>query len=126
MRRVIRTEGAPVPIGPYSQSVAIASQLFTSGQIGVDPATGKLVDGGVESQTRRTLENIKAIVEAAGGHLEDVVKVTIFLVDMQDFKAFNEVYAEYFPTPSPARTTVAVAALPAGARIEIDAVAAWD
>jgi 2-iminobutanoate/2-iminopropanoate deaminase len=125
MRRVIRTEQAPAPIGPYSQGVESASQLFTSGQVGVDPATGKLVDGGVEAQTRRTLENIKAIIEAAGGHLEDVVKVTIYLVDMQDFKAFNAVYAEYFPSQPPARSTVAVAALPAGARVEIEAVAAW-
>jgi 2-iminobutanoate/2-iminopropanoate deaminase len=123
MRSVIRTEKAPAPIGPYSQGIESGSLVFTSGQVGVDPATGKLVEGGVEAETRRTLENLRAILAAAGSRLEDVVKVTIFLADLQEFKAFNAVYAEYFPAQPPARTTVGVAALPASARVEIDAIA---
>ncbi len=123
MRRAIRTERAPVPVGPYSQAVEIAPWLFTAGQIGADPGTGKLVEGGIEAQSRRALENLRAVIEAAGAHLEDVVKTTVYLVDMQEFAAFNAVYAEYFAARPPARTTVAAASLPAGARIEIDAIA---
>jgi len=125
MRREIKTEKAPVPVGPYSQGVEVGSVLFTAGQIGLDPATGKLVEGGIEAETRRTLENLRAILEAAGRRMEDVVKTTLYLADLQDFKACNAVYADFFPARPPARSTVQVAALPAGARIEIEAIASW-
>lgn len=125
MQRVIQTAEAPMPIGPYSQGVVVPPLLYTAGQLGLDPATGKLVAGGIEAEARQALANLKAIVEAAGGRLEDVVKTTVFLTDIGEFKAFNAVYAEFFPHRPPARSTVAVAALPAGARIEIEAVASW-
>src|SRR5262245_16618514 len=125
MRRVIQTAQAPTPIGPYSQGVVNPPLLFTAGQVGIDPSTGKVVEGGIEAETRQALRNLKAIVEAAGGSMEDVVKTTVFLTDMREFVAFNAVYSEFFPRRAPARTTVAVAALPAGARVEIDAVASW-
>jgi 2-iminobutanoate/2-iminopropanoate deaminase len=125
MHRVIQTAQAPTPIGPYSQGVLRAPLLFTAGQIGLDPVTRKLVEGGVESQARQALVNLRAIIEAAGGRLEDVIKTTVFLADMGDFEAFNRVYGEFFPHRPPARSTVAVAALPAGARVEIEAIAAW-
>ncbi|HZM15327.1 MAG TPA: RidA family protein [Candidatus Krumholzibacteria bacterium] len=122
MRRVIQTPQAPAAIGPYSQGVAVGSFLHTAGQIGLDPATGKLVGGGIETETRRALQNLRAIVEAAGARLEDVVKTTVFLTTMDDFAAMNRVYAEFFPEQPPARSTVAVLALPAGARVEIEAL----
>ena len=122
MRRVIQTTQAPAAIGPYSQGVVVGSLLHTAGQIGLDPATGKLVSGGVEMETRRALQNLRAIVEAAGARLEDVVKTTVFLTTMDDFAAMNRVYAEFFPEQPPARSTVAVLALPAGARVEIEAL----
>ncbi len=122
MRRVIQTPQAPAAIGPYSQGVAAGSFLHTAGQIGLDPATGKLVGGGIETETRRALQNLRAIVEAAGARLEDVVKTTVFLTTMDDFAAMNRVYAEFFPEQPPARSTVAVLALPAGARVEIEAL----
>src|SRR5262245_39284636 len=122
MRRVIQTPQAPAAIGPYSQGVVVGSFLHTAGQIGLDPATGKLVGGGVEMETRRALQNLRAIVEAAGARLEDVVKTTVFLTTMDDFAAMNRVYAEFFPEQPPARSTVAVLALPAGARVEIEAL----
>ena len=125
MQRAIQTAQAPAAIGPYSQAMLVPPYLFTAGQIGLDPETGKLVEGGVIPEARQALANLKAIIEAAGGRLEDVVKTTLYLADIQDFKAVNQVYSEFFPQRPPARSTVAVAALPAGARIEIDAVAAW-
>ena len=125
MRRVIQTAQAPTPIGPYSQGVVISPLLFTAGQVGIDPATSTLVSGGVEAEARQALTNLKGIVEAAGGRMEDIVKTSVFLVDMADFKPFNAVYAEFFPHRPPARTTVAVGGLPAGARVEIEAVASW-
>jgi 2-iminobutanoate/2-iminopropanoate deaminase len=119
----VSTPGAPRAIGPYSQGIIAGGFLFTAGQVGFDPATGELVDGGIAEQTRRVLENIRAILQAAGLGLSSVVKTTVFLVDMTDFAAMNEVYAAAFADHRPARSTVAVAALPRGARVEIEAVA---
>ncbi|MGH2703553.1 MAG: RidA family protein [Actinomycetota bacterium] len=120
----IETEGAPQAIGPYSQAIRAADLVFCSGQIGLDPHTGDLADASIAGQTRRVLENLGAVLGAAGLGLGDVVKTTVYLVRMDDFAAMNEVYAEFFGTPPPARATVAVAALPRGALVEIDALAA--
>jgi 2-iminobutanoate/2-iminopropanoate deaminase len=120
----VATSGAPRAIGPYSQALRAGGFLFTAGQVGFDPATGELVDGGIAEQTRQVLQNIRAILEAGNSNLAQVVKTTVFLVDMADFAAMNEVYAEVFGAHRPARSTVAVAALPRGARVEIEAVAA--
>ena len=119
----IRSRRAPTPIGPYSQAVAAGNLLFCSGQVGIDPATGKLVEGDSAMQTARALENLAAVLAVAGLSLRDIVKTTLFLVDMADFAAVNAVYRERFRGAAPARSTVAVAALPLGARIEIEAVA---
>lgn len=121
--RVVSTEGAPTAIGPYVQARVEGEAVYCSGQIGLDPATGTLVEGGIVAETNRVLGNLSAVLRAAGGGLSDVVKTTVFLVDMGDFAAMNEVYAEHFSPPHPARSTVAVAALPRGARVEIEAVA---
>ena len=120
----VSTNGAPRAIGPYSQALRAGGFLFTAGQVGFDPATGELVDGGSAEQTRQVLATNRAILEAGGSGLGQVVKTTVFLVDMADFAAMNEVYAEAFGAHRPARSTVAVAALPRGARVEIEAVAA--
>jgi 2-iminobutanoate/2-iminopropanoate deaminase len=120
----VATSGAPRAIGPYSQALRAGGFLFTAGQVGFDPTTGELVDGGIAEQTRQVLQNIRAILEAGGSGLAQVVKTTVFRVDMADFGAMNEVYAEAFGAHRPARSTVAVAALPRGARVEIEAVAA--
>jgi 2-iminobutanoate/2-iminopropanoate deaminase len=120
----VATSGAPRAIGPYSQALRAGGFLFTAGQVGFDPATGELVDGGIAEQTRQVLQNLRAILEAGGSGLVQVVKTTVFLVDMADFAAMNEVYADAFGPHRPARSTVAVAALPRGARVEIEAVAA--
>ena len=117
------TPRAPRAIGPYSQATRANGLLFTAGQVGFDPATGELVDGGIAEQTERVLENVRAILEAEGLDLASVVKTTVFLVDMADFAAMNTVYALAFGEHRPARSTVAVAALPRGARVEIEAVA---
>lgn len=123
--REIVAAGAPKPVGPYSQAVALADLVFCAGQIPLDPATGRLVEGPIDVQTTRVLENLKAVVEAAGSSLARVVKVTVFLADLDDFAAMNAVYARYFASdPKPARTTIQAARLPAGARVEIEAVAA--
>lgn len=122
-REVIRTEGAPVPVGPYSQAIATGDLVFTAGQVGLDPATGKLVGPGVEEQTERALLNLKAILEAAGTSLDNVVKTTVYLTDMSLFQAMGAVYSRFFTGQPPARTCVAVAALPLGAVVEIEAVA---
>jgi 2-iminobutanoate/2-iminopropanoate deaminase len=119
----VSTSGAPRAIGPYSQGIRAGGFLFTAGQVGFDPASGELVDGGIAEQTDRVLQNIRAILQAAGCELSNVVKTTVFLVDMADFTAMNEVYAAAFGDHRPARSTVAVAALPRGARVEIDAIA---
>ncbi len=122
MSNTISTENAPKAIGPYSQAVCTGSLVFTSGQIALDPGTGALATGGIVGQTRQVCSNIKAVLEAAGCTMEDVVKTTCFLSDMSDFAAFNEVYAEFF-TGSPARSCVAVKALPKGALVEVEAIA---
>ena len=119
----IFTSNAPKAIGPYSQAVRIDSLVFASGQAGLDPQTGELVSGGLEAETRQVLTNIKNVLEAANSSLEAVVKTTVFLIDMAEFPKMNAIYAEFFPTDPPARSTVGVAALPKGARVEIEAVA---
>ena len=122
--RNVWSDGAPAPVGPYSQAVVCDGWIFTSGQIPLDPASGRLVDGDVEAQTRRVLANLRAVLEAAGAGLDAVVRTTIYLTDLGDFKRVNATYAEHFPNePQPARTTVQVAALPMGARIELDCIA---
>ena len=124
MTERILTSEAPQPIGPYNQAVRSGSLLFCSGQIALDPATGKLIDGDVAAQTRRALLNLAAVLEAGGAGFGDVVKTTIFLVDMADFATVNGIYGERFGAGvAPARSTVAVAALPLGARVEIEALA---
>ena len=125
-KTAIATNDAPAAIGPYSQAVRVGDMLFTSGQIPIDPATGKLVSGDIASQTTRVLENLKAVLAAAGIDMIHVVKTTVFLKDMKDFAAMNEVYAKYFAPAGvvpPARSTVQVAALPKDALIEIECVA---
>lgn len=120
---VIATDAAPAAIGPYSQALVHGELVFTSGQIGMDPTSGELPDGGVEAQARVALANLGAVLEAAGSSFERVLKTTVYLVDMADFAAVNGVYAEVFGEARPARATVAVAGLPKGALFEIDAVA---
>lgn len=122
-RRAIRTDRAPAAIGPYSQAIVAGDVVYTAGQIALDPATGELVDGGVEEQTRRVVRNLAAVLEAAGAGLSDVVKTTIFVADMDDFARVNEVYGELLTEPYPARSTVEAARLPRDARVEIEAVA---
>jgi 2-iminobutanoate/2-iminopropanoate deaminase len=120
----VSTPGAPRAIGPYSQGITANGFLFTAGQVGFDPGSGELVDGGIAEQTLRVLQNLRAILRAGGTDLSAVVKTTVYLVDMADFALMNEVYAEIFGDHRPARSTVAVAALPRGARVEIEAIAA--
>lgn len=124
MSDTISTSGAPRAIGPYSQGIKAGGFLFTAGQVGFDPESGELVDGGIGEQTLRVLQNLRAILRAGGTDVAQVVKTTVFLVDMADFALMNEVYAEFFGDHRPARSTVAVAALPRGARVEIEAIAA--
>ena len=119
----VHSAHAPHPIGPYSQAVQSGNELYCSGQIPLDPHTGEIVAGDTAAQTERVLENLGAVLCAAGYHYADVVKTTIFLIDMNDFPAMNAVYEKYFGTTKPARSTVAVAALPRGARVEIDCIA---
>lgn len=122
VKEIIRTERAPKAIGPYSQAVRIGDLLFISGQIPLD-CSGKVVEGDIKTQTERVMENIKAIVEGAGGRMEDIVKTTVYLKDIEDFKDFNEVYGRFFPEDPPARATVEVSNLPKGVGIEIEAIA---
>jgi len=124
VRKVVTTKEAPMPVGPYSQAIVSGDKVFTAGQLGIDPATGKLVGEGVEEQTRQALRNLQAVLAAAGTSLENAVKVTVFLTDMGNFPIMNRVYAEFFPKEPPARTCVGVAALPMGAAVEIEVVAA--
>jgi 2-iminobutanoate/2-iminopropanoate deaminase len=122
-RTQIATASAPGAVGPYSQGNAIGNLVFTAGQIGLDPATGQFVSGDVQDQTRRALTSIQAILETAGASLSDVVKTTVFLSDMGNFKLMNEVYMQFFEEPYPARSAVAVKDLPLGALVEIEAIA---
>jgi 2-iminobutanoate/2-iminopropanoate deaminase len=122
-RQAVSTDAAPRAIGPYSQAIRAGGWLFVSGQVPLDPATGALVAGDITAQTHRVMQNVKAVLEAAGASLDAVVKTTIYLADLGDFKAVNEVYGGYFTSPAPARATVQVARLPLDARVEIDAVA---
>jgi len=122
-KRVIHTDRAPKAIGPYSQAIGCGELVFLSGQIGLDPQTGNLVPGGTVAEAEQVLRNLSAVLEAAGLSFRDVVRTTIYLVDLADFAVVNDIYARYVQPPFPARATVGVAALPRGARVEIDAVA---
>ncbi|RJP54019.1 MAG: RidA family protein [Anaerolineaceae bacterium] len=122
-KKVVQTDKAPKAIGPYSQAIGTDKMVFTAGQIALDPVTGELIAGGVEEQTRQVLNNLRNVLEAAGSSLEHVVKTTVFLQEMGDFPKMNAVYAEYFGENPPARSTVAVAALPKGGLVEIEAIA---
>jgi len=119
----VQTESAPAAIGPYSQAICANGFVYVSGQIPIDPQTGEFVDGGVREQTEQVLKNLSAVLKAAGSGLEQVVKTTVFLADMNEFAAMNEVYSKFFASQPPARATVAAAGLPRGARVEIEAVA---
>ena len=122
-RKIVHTDQAPAAVGPYSQAVRAGKLVYTAGQIPLDPATGQMVEGGIQEQTRQALQNLKAVLEEAGSSLKRVVKTTVFLQDMGDFKAMNEIYAQFFVEKPPARSAVEVAALPLGASVEIEAVA---
>ena len=126
MRQAVSTPSAPAAIGPYSQAVRAGSLLFLSGQIPIDPTSGNIVDGDVAAQTHRVLRNIDAILQAAGAGLDQVVRTTVYLADMNDFAAMNAVYGTYFTSPAPARATVQAARLPRDARVEIDAIASLE
>lgn len=123
MKQIIHTEKAPAAIGPYSQAVKHGNLLITSGQIPLDPASGQVVAGGIQEQTRQVLENLKAVLAAGGAGLENVIKTTCFLNDMKDFSAFNEVYQGYFSGNAPARSCVAVERLPKDVLVEVEAIA---
>lgn len=123
MRQAVTTSSAPKAIGPYSQAIRAGSLLFVSGQVPIDPETGNLVEGDITTQTRRVFDNIGAILKAAHGTFDQVVRTTVYLADMNDFAAMNEVYGTYFSAPAPARATVQVARLPKDARVEIDVIA---
>src|SRR5947209_354745 len=125
MKQAVSTPDAPRAIGPYSQAVRAGAMLFASGQIPTDPTTGAIIDGDVSAQTRRVFDNLAAVLKAANLSFKDVVKTTVFLADMNDFSAMNEVYGAYFSEPFPARATVQVARLPKDARVEIDLVAMY-
>ena len=122
-KEIIHTEHAPAAVGPYSQAVRVGQFVYTAGQIPLDPATGKMVDDDITVQSERALRNLESVLTAAGGSLTDVVKTTVFLQDMAEFAAMNAVYAQFFSQNPPARSAVQVAALPLGARVEIEAVA---
>lgn len=122
----VATDKAPAAIGPYSQAVRCGNLLFLSGQIPLDPSTGQLVEGNIGEQTRRVFDNLAAVCAAAGGSLEQVARVGIYLTDLGDFAAVNAVMAEYFQSPYPARSTIEVSGLPRGARVEVDAILAFD
>ena len=119
----IHTDKAPAAIGPYSQAIVAGGFVFTSGQVAIDPATGSIVDGGIKEQTRQALINVSAVLSTAGLTLSDVVKTTVYLADMADFAAMNEVYATFFTTPYPARSAVAVRTLPKNALVEVECIA---
>ena len=123
MKQVIHTDSAPAAIGPYSQAIQIGDLLFVSGQVHIDPSTGAIVEGDIKAQAQQSLNNLKAILNAAGTNMGAVVKTTVFLADMNDFAAMNEVYAQFFQEPFPARSAVQVARLPKDATVEIEAIA---
>lgn len=123
MREVVHSDKAPKPVGPYSQAISTEKLVFTAGQVGLDPASGKLVQGGIREQTRRVMENLEAVLKAAGSDFSKAVKATVYLKDIGDFATFNEVYGKYFPSDPPARSAFQVAALPLGAAVEIEMVA---
>lgn len=123
MKRIVFTDGAPRPVGPYSQAVCVDGWLFISGQIPLDPKTNGVVEGDFRTKVRRALENVKAIVESIGGSLDNIVKVTVYLSDISRFAEFNEVYREFFPRDPPARSVVGVARLPRDAEVEVEAIA---
>jgi 2-iminobutanoate/2-iminopropanoate deaminase len=123
VRQAVSTPSAPAAIGPYSQAIKAGNLLFVSGQVPIDPTTGALVDGDISAQTRRVFQNLGAILAAAGTSFDAVVRTTVYLMDMNDFAAMNEVYGTFFAAPAPARATVQVARLPKDARIEIDVIA---
>ena len=123
MKTVISTTNAPAAIGPYSQAIRVGNIIFTSGQIPIDPATGSFVEGGIKEQTRQSLLNVKAILNEAGTTMDHVIKTTVFMADMNDFAEMNSVYSEFFNTPYPARSAVAVKTMPKGALVEIEVIA---
>ena len=123
MKQIVSTEGAPKAIGPYSQAVVWNGLVFLSGQIPLDPATGQIVEGGIVEQTTRVLENLRAVLAASGSSFENVLKTTVFIKNMSDFPQMNEVYARYFPSAPPARSTVEAARLPRDVQVEIDCIA---
>jgi 2-iminobutanoate/2-iminopropanoate deaminase len=126
MRQAVSTPSAPAAIGPYSQAIRAGSLLFVSGQIPLDPATGRMIDGDIAAQTHRVFQNIGAILTAAGMSFDHVVRATVYLADMNEFGVVNEVYGTYFSSPAPARATVQAARLPRDARVEIDVIASLD
>ena len=126
MKKEVKTERAPKAIGPYSQGIIAPPFVFCSGQIPIDPATGQVVEGGIEDQTRQVLKNVSAVLEAAGSSLAQAVKTTVYLRDMNDFAAMNGVHAGFFPAPAPARAAVQVVRLPKDVMVEIEAVALAD
>jgi 2-iminobutanoate/2-iminopropanoate deaminase len=123
MKHQIATAAAPAAIGPYSQAIVAGEWVFCAGQIGIDPSSGRLTQGGIEHETRRVMENLREVLAAAGLHFGDLVKTTIYVADLADFDIVNRIYGEHLNAPYPARSTVQVAALPRGARVEIDAIA---
>ena len=126
MKQTISSDKAPKAIGPYSPALRAGQLLFVSGQVALDPATGNMVEGGIAEQTRRVLDNVGALLTAGGRSFADVVRTTIFLADMNDFAAVNEIYGQYFKEPYPARATVQVSRLPKDARVEIDVIASYE
>jgi 2-iminobutanoate/2-iminopropanoate deaminase len=123
VRRIIKSSNAPAPIGPYNQAVQVGNTIYLSGSIGIDPATGKLVEGGIEAEARQSFKNMSAVLQEAGSSLNNVVKSTVLLADINDFATLNRVYAEHFTSNFPARSTYQVAALPLGSRVEIEVIA---
>lgn len=121
-KTIVSTSGAPAAIGPYSQAVRVGNLVFLSGQLALDPDSGQLVDGGIEAQAERAFRNLRAVIEASGGTVADVVKLTLFLTDLGDFPKVNEIMQAHFAQPYPARSTIGVAALPRGALFEVEAV----
>ena len=123
MKQVINTDGAPKAIGPYSQAIRAGQFIFTAGQIALDQKTGAVIEGDITEQTKRVLENLKAVIKASGANLSDVVKTTVYLTNVENFTPMNEIYAQYFDSEPPARTTVFVNGLPKGVLVEIDVIA---